>query len=75
MIGGKQHHDSLNELSAWLNNTSNPEWRAEIEKKTEKIVKSYIQVKISTSNAAEKIVKFNELKDKIMALVGGGSTQ
>tara|TARA_B110000285_G_C14593908_1_gene367581 strand:+ start:256 stop:435 length:180 start_codon:yes stop_codon:yes gene_type:complete len=54
----------LNELSGWLSGTSNESW---VKKCGEHAHRSFVQLKVTTSNAAEKAAKFNELKDKIMA--------
>jgi len=60
-MGGKQHQETLNELSGWLNDTANKEWKEQVEKECagkDEILKTFFQIKISTSNAAEKIAKF-----------------
>ena len=52
-----------------MNNTSDAEWRAKIEAKKQKVAKVFFQIKISTSNAEEKVAKLNELRDKALPMV------
>jgi len=68
-LGSKAHQATLDELSGWLNDTSDAEWRAKIEAKKKKVAKVFFQIKISTSNAEEKVAKLNELRDKALPMV------
>ena len=69
-MGSKAHQATLDELSGWLNDTSDAEWRAKIEAKKQKVAKVFFQIKISTSNAEEKVAKLNELKTRTIEMFG-----
>jgi len=68
-LGSKAQLATLDELSGWLNDTSDAEWRAKVEANKEKVAKVFFQIKISTSNAEEKVAKLNELRDKALPMI------
>jgi len=53
-----------------LNGTADEKWRSDLEASKEKLLKAFFQIKISTSNAEEKVAKLNELKTRTIEMFG-----
>ena len=56
-MGGDKQKDTFNELSGWLIGTSHKKYVDYLEEYAIKKWKAFVQIKLSTSNADEKVAK------------------